>query len=319
MRVDLAAGYELVLSAAVVASGEGSAATSLRQRAPDVAARITTFAPSDWMWAHLVTVVPDAPAPRDAAALLAHLTLVRPRELMRRLLGYYVRWFRQMTPPEVTDAAIRGDAAATKALLRTSQPADELWQTSLRARLDAGPERTKRDIIALLAEWHDRAVAPVTSRLGRQRRAAARQRASNADVASAFTGWQYVPEPGITRVVVVPSALLASIHEFEHEQTAYVCVPAVAPRAPRASEVVARAMRALADESRLAIVMALAGGPLSAQDLTDRTELGLPTVLHHLAALREARLVAGGGRRRAYQLRRGEMDQVAERIRGLAR
>lgn len=323
--MDAASGYDLVLSMGAVAAGESSAeARALERSAPEVARRIRAFAPSDWMWAHLVTLVDESPAPRDAEALLAHLTVAPSREVLRRLLGYYVRWFRRMTAPEVIDRAVAGQADARRELLRTSQPEDPLWHASVAARLEAGADCTKRELVALVREWHDRAFEPVLGRSERRRRAAAnvRRRAARGTgpvgLASAFLGWEYVPEPGIARVVIVPSLVLRAVHEFEHDQTKYVCVPvSLEPLRPPAQ--IVRAVRALADDSRLAIIAALAREDLGAQELADRSGLGLPTVLHHLRALRDARLVAGGGRRRVYRLSRTALRALGRRIAALAR
>lgn len=324
-RVDVASGYDLVLSMGAAAADEASpGAAALRRAAPDTAEGLRAFAQSDWMWAHLVTLVEESPAPRDPEAVLAHLAVVPSREVLRRLLGYYVRWFRRMTPPETIDHAIRGNAEARREVLRTSQPDDPLWRSSVAARLEAGPERTKRELLALAAEWLERAFVPVLGRSDRQRRAAAsvsRRAAGGSgavELASAFLGWEYVPEPGIARVVIVPSLVLSAVHEFEHEQTKYVCVP-VSHEPQRPPAALVRTVRALADDSRLAIVTALARGDLGAQELADRTGLGLPTVLHHLRTLRDARLVAGGGRRREYRLGRTALRTLGGRIASLAR
>lgn len=324
VRIDAAPAYELVLSMSVAASGaDTTIARSLHHAAPELAADVARFASSDWMWAHLMTVVAESPAPRDAASFFAHLESLPAREVLRLLVGYYVRWFRRMASTALMDAAIARDPIAIRDLLASSQPDDPAWQRSLRSRLEAGPSRTKEDLVRLVQGWDETVFTPVLLPAQRRLKSAAslRRRSLSArtahEVVAAFAGWDYVPEPGITRVLVVPSLVIDTIHEFEYGQTKIVCVPLARVVTPRVPTELLRAVRALADESRLRIVIALAAGDLGAQELADRSSLGLTTVLHHLGSLRAAGLVAGGGRRRPYRLRPAAMRIVADRIRDL--
>jgi len=62
--------------------------------------------------------------------------------------------------------------------------------------------------------------------------------------------------------------------------------------------------QALADDRRLRILRLLSDGELPAQELALRLAMGLTTLLHHLAVLREAGLVSvRGERRKLYGLR----------------
>ena len=129
VRIEVAPAYELILSmgAAVAPTPPVGFAvpSALLERA-------SQFAQSDWMWAHLITLAAEAPAPRDAAALLSYLERVSAAELQRRLIGFYVPWFRARTSPARMDAAIRGDRVAARELLDESFPDDPAWQASLR-------------------------------------------------------------------------------------------------------------------------------------------------------------------------------------------
>lgn len=303
MRVDVADANELVLSLAAAVANDG-------HRVP-LLADAHRFAPSDWMWTHLVSVVADAPSPRDASAFLVRLDRMPAVELQRRLVGYYTSWFRDLTPPDVMDRALAGDATAIRAFLRTSMPEDAAWQASLRARLDAGPIRTKRDAVALVSAWHDavfRPLARTTMRELRQAVRGMRAGASRDAILRAFIGC--VPRTDARAMVIVPSLLVgAEIHEFDHAGTLFFCVP-VEPRAPRGPSEISAIVRVLADDSRAAIVATLAREDLRAQEVADRVGLGLPTALHHLKALRRAGFVARGGRRRAYALRREPLRRL---------
>lgn len=150
--------------------------------------------------------------------------------------------------------------------------------------------------------------------------AAALKRSVRAGDPTAVTralGWEYVPEPGISRVLIVPSLVIRpDVHEFEHEQLKILCIPVEAPTAASdasGAELLDLA-RALADETRLRIVLALSEGDLAAQELADRSGAGLTTVLHHLAVLQRSGLVGGGGRRRPYRLSRERIGGIGRRL-----
>jgi DNA-binding transcriptional ArsR family regulator len=274
------------------------------------------------MWAHVLSVAYEAPPPRDVAALRTFVDRMPALELQRRLVGYYVRWFRHATPADVMEAAVRGDRAAMKAFLGSSYPEDRRWQDALRARLEAGATQAKRDLVAVLAEWEDRVFDPHLSASMRPLSAAAAAlkrsvRAGDAAAVSRALNWEYVPEPGISRVLILPSLVIRpEVHEFEHEQLKFLCVPAQAPAAGarESGADLLELARAMADETRLRIVLTLAEGDLAAQELADRSGAGLTTVLHHLAVLQRSGLISGGGRRQPYRLSRERIGQVGRRL-----
>jgi len=329
-RIESAPAYELVLSLAVAASDASTPqATTVRDAAgAALVDRVRRFASSDWMWAHLLSLAHEAPPPRDVPAFRAYVQGVPPLEIQRRLAGFYVRWFRRSTSPEVMEAAIRGDDDAIREFVARGSGEDPSWSRSLRTRLDAGAARTKADLLPLLDAWIDGVFGPVTRPTLRRLGAAAslRRRAVSgraaADAVSGVLGWEYVPEPSIGRVLLVPSVVIhPTTHEFEHGQTKLICFP-IDPRedtSPRASRELLAVARALADESRLRALTALAGSDLGAQELADRLGLGLSTVLHHLGELRAAGLVERGGRRRPYRIAAQGLDRAAALLHELSR
>jgi DNA-binding transcriptional ArsR family regulator len=329
-RIESAASYELVLSLAVAASDASTPqAVALRDAAGGALIdRVRHFASSDWMWTHLLSLAYEAPPPRDVPAFRAYLQVVPPLEIQRRLAGFYVRWFRRSTAAEVMDAAIRGDAAAIREFVARGSGEDPSWSRSLRTRLQVGAARTKTELLPLLDAWVDRVYGPVTlptlRRLGAAaslRRRAVSGRAA-ADAVSEVLGWEYVAEPGIGRVLLMPSVVIhPTTHEFEHEQTKLICFP-IDPHAdpsPPVSRELLTLARALADESRLRALTALAGSDLGAQELADRLGVGLSTVLHHLAELRAAGLVESGGRRQPYRIAVPRLERAAALLREIAR
>src|SRR5439155_6254783 len=106
----------------------------------------------DMVWTHLLTVSYDTAPPRDPALFLKTLQAMHPRELRLRLVGYYVRYFRRATPPEVMAAAVTGDRAAIRKFLATSYPDDELWHGALRALLEGSAGDMRRSHARLRGE-----------------------------------------------------------------------------------------------------------------------------------------------------------------------
>lgn len=81
-------------------------------------------------------------------------------------------------------------------------------------------------------------------------------------------------------------------------------------------------LRALADESRLTLLEALADGPATAGELAALLPIARPGVSRHLRVLREAGLVEArqDAQRRIYQLRAApfvEIDEWLQRYRAL--
>src|SRR5207253_8847181 len=107
----------------------------------------------DMVWAHLLTVAYDTAPPRDVPALLAAVRGMHPRELRLRLLGYYVRYFRRATAPEVIAAAASGDQTSARIFLETSYPGDERWQAALRKLLPLDAWQTRRELLDVLVGW----------------------------------------------------------------------------------------------------------------------------------------------------------------------
>jgi DNA-binding transcriptional ArsR family regulator len=76
------------------------------------------------------------------------------------------------------------------------------------------------------------------------------------------------------------------------------------PGVPELARRLAPVLKALADENRLAVLLALSQRPLSVRDLAEAVELPQTLVSHHLRALRETGLVSltPRGRSNVYSL-----------------
>ena len=166
------------------------------------------------VWEHLLSLVYDCPEPRDVPTFLGFLEQTDALELRLHLLGYYERDHRRVTPPAVIFQAAQGNLAAQQHLLKTSFPTDADWQKTLRWLLALESEATKRLLVEILRQWYDEVfrqqesdMLPILMRDGEAKRAL--QASMPAEhVIEAATGWEYVPEPGIRRVVLMPSYVL---------------------------------------------------------------------------------------------------------------
>jgi DNA-binding transcriptional ArsR family regulator len=318
LEIDASPAYEFLLSIA--------AATSAGNR--DVPAELVneagTFAGGcDYIWAHLLTVAYDTSPPRDVSSFIKQLQAMHPRELKLRLVGYYVRYFRRSTPAEVIAAAVDGDSAAIKKFVATSYPDDPLWQSALGSLLPLSAWETRRLLLAALRRWQ-KFFAPqykpeaLLDEVAR-RRVQARALRPEQVVAAVMDGWEYVAEPGINAILLIPSlAIWPNSHVFDHSSTKIICYPvsrgdqvALMTAPP---DLLAR-VQGVADEKRLRILRVLAKEELTAQEIATRLAVGLTTLLHHLDVLREAGLVSvNGDRRRTYRLRRVALTELEQSL-----
>ena len=319
LEIDASPAYEFVLSLAAATGG------TLKWAAPRGLVReaMAWSGGSDMVWTHLLTVAYDAPPPRDPASFIKTLSAIHPRELKLRLAGYYVRYFRRATAAEVIAAAVDGDSAAIREFMATSYPDDEAWQGALKRLLKGSAWDMRRDLMRLLRAWlevfsefYD--PEPLARELA-LRRAAARGRKPEDVVAEAMECYDFVYEPGIDSILLIPSRVIwPYLHVFDHLSTNIVCYPVSAKRAVDPTKPPKELLafgQALADDHRLRILRVLADGELPAQELALRLAMGLTTLLHHLAVLREAGLVSvRGDRRKLYRLRAERVGAMNTRL-----
>src|ERR1700730_9552392 len=148
LEIDASPAYEFVLSMAAVTAGRAN------QAPPELVTEIGAFAGGcDMVWARLLTVAYDTTPPRDPGNLIKQVQTMHPRELRLRLLGYYVRYFRRATPPDVIADAADGDAGARRRFIETSYPEDARWQSALAALLPLTAWDTRRRLLGALRRW----------------------------------------------------------------------------------------------------------------------------------------------------------------------
>lgn len=275
------------------------------------------------MWGPLLALGYTCPPPRDVPTLLAYLETIDPLELRLHLLGYYMRQHRRTTPPEVIYAAAQGDGEAQRTFLRTSFPEDARWQRTLRWLLSLDAATVKERLLDIVKGWYDEVfreqepqILPILADDVEAKRALQATH-SPEQLIEMCTGWEYVPEPGIRRVLLIPSYVIRPLNsEAESGDTRLFFYPVAEESlladasAPPAH--LLRLAKALGDERRLRILKMLASERYTLQELADAFGVAKTTIHHHLIQLRSAGLVRMRMSDKRFSLRRYPIDRLAE-------
>jgi DNA-binding transcriptional ArsR family regulator len=333
VEIEISAAHECLMTLYVL-SDEARRATyevgsswfdSVRQLAsPDLLATIEQFNfRTNQVWEHLLSLVYDCPDPRDVPTFLNFIEQTDPLEIRLHLLGYYVREHRRVTQPDIIFQAAQGDNVAQKHLLKTSFPNDADWQKTLRWLLALNIEATKGVLIDILRRWYDEVfrrqelqILPVLERDGETKRALQASMPVE-QLIEAATGWEYVPEPGIRRVVLIPSYILRPWSTSgERAGTRIFCYPVADESITADSDTpparLVRLVKALADERRLRVVKRLAIGSYTLQEIADEFGVAKTTMQHHLTTLRQAGIVRMRMSDHRYSLRGEVLDSLSE-------
>jgi DNA-binding transcriptional ArsR family regulator len=314
VQAEAAGAYELLIELSALPAERAPAGT--RAALEGVGDR------SGEVWLHLLGLATEAPAPRDAAALLASLEAADPLEVRRQLLGADVPAWRRLVPPEAIEAAAAGDRAAQARLLDHPRYYGGAARQALAVLLPLGPEETRRRLLEALSRWHEESFAArepgLVELLAADAQATTELAATMAPtrlIELVCDGFAYEPEPECPRVLLVPHlAARPWLLLCQHRDTRIICHPARGQDGDQraaTAEGLLRLGRALGDEQRQRILAALAGGPRDLDELAGAVGLSRSTVHHHMGLLRAAGLVrlAGNARRYRYGLRR---EAVAE-------
>lgn len=325
VAIDMGAAYEMLMSL-VTTLDAGDHDTyevgtdwiaEVRARAgDDLLARLDTASLGDPdSFIHLIPLAYDTPAPRDVPAFLAHLRATDPNEIRLHLVQYYARETRRATPAAVIRAAIGGDAEAQEEFLRTSFADWEPWTQYLRSVFEADGDKLKADIIGALEEWAERVwapesvtILPILERDIEAKRDMLRDLPMERFIETATNGVEFVPRPGIERVVMVPSFVNRPLVSFAEFGEVLLIIYPVADESVSAFTDspplrLVRLSKALADEKRLRILRALADGERSLMELAETFGVAKTTMHHHMIILRSAGLVSVGVGSKRYRLR----------------
>ncbi len=342
LLIGTAPAYEYVLSLCVWSDAQHHSTSDL---GPEWFATVRTQAPrelldavarfaheSDMVWTHLLTFIPvddnapaasGGPSALDVPAFIALLERQDPAEVHLRLVGSGVRYCESNTPPEVMRAAVAGDPAARREFLRTSYPEDASWQAALSHLLSLDSAAVHATLLEILRGWYDAVFRTQEPALVESiaceaalRQAQMAHEPPLAVVRAATSGFEYVPEEGIQRIVLVPSVLIApQLFLLDHDDTKWICVPVSDdclsgdPLKPPAR--LLRLLRALGDERRLRLLRLLALGAHTLGQLSAKAGMGKTLTHHHLTVLRGAGLVlVRSGNPTIYTLRYDTVAQV---------
>jgi DNA-binding transcriptional ArsR family regulator len=278
---------------------------------------------SHQVWEHVFGLAYNCPPPRDVPTFIAYLEGIDALELRLYLLGYYVREHRRVTPPEIIYAAAQGDSQAQKQFLKTSFPDDAEWQKTVRWLLALDITATKNILLDILRGWYEQVfreqesfILPILARDVEAKRAL-KATLSPEQLIETCTGWEYVPEPGIKRVVLIPSYLNRPYNsDSGHHNTRIFYYPvadesiAAGTGAPPVR--LLRIAKALADERRLRILKKLSMGSYTLQEMAEDFGVAKSTMQHHLITLRTAGLVRMRLSDKRYSLRQDVIDSLGD-------
>lgn len=250
-------------------------------------------------WLFLLGSVYDCPQPKDVATFITFIETLEPFELYLRLLGYYVRYMRRATPPELLLQAAQGDRRAQKQVIKENP----IHRKSLSMLLSLGVDETRKMILEIVRWWYsevfreqEEQFMAIVERDAEAKRALQETLATEKFIEVATNGFEYVPEPAIRRVVLVPSFIARPyVSDIDHHDTMILGYAVADESLVEDSDAppprLVKLYKALADERRLRILKRLASGSCSLQDLMDELGLAKSTVHHHVVILRTSGLV----------------------------
>jgi DNA-binding transcriptional ArsR family regulator len=275
------------------------------------------------VWINLIGLATQPPAPQDVPSLLHLVRELEPRDLRLYLLGFHVPAYRQSVTGDVLERAADGDPQATVALL-----ADQCYfhgeaEQHLGPLLDLTPRETKSAVLEVMERWYQEIFQPREAEWGPilHRDAAAKrlmlETMPPAEVIEAASGIQFIPQPGIRQVHLIPQlATRPWVWLAEHDDARLYCYPvadeSLGPDASAPPSRLVRLHKALGDEKRLRMLKAIATSGATLQELAERFGLPKSTAHHHLAILRSAGLIrVTSDEEHRYSVRRDVLPEMA--------
>jgi DNA-binding transcriptional ArsR family regulator len=338
VSIEVAPVYELLQSISIVNDhreadtyeiGDAWLNEARARAGEDLLARLDAVAFGDGdTYIHLMGLAYDTPAPRDVASFLDHLRETDPEEIKLHLVQFYARDVRRATSPSVIRAAVGGDAEARSEFLRTSHPEWEPWTAYLRNVLDADPAWLKEELVETIGLWADRVwkpesltILPILERDADAKRQLLRDVPLETFVTTATNGVEFVPRPGVERVVMIPSFVNRPVVSFAEFSETFLIIYPVADESLSADGDapplrLVRLSKALGDEKRLRILRALADGEKSLMELAEMFGVAKTTMHHHMIILRSAGLITVPVGSKSYRLRHEAVPDVGALLSG---
>lgn len=276
--------------------------------------------PAGLLWIGLFGLIGTAPKPHDVDSVLQWLSQVDPQQIRSSLLGCCTDLDRTVAKEAAT---AQGEDAA-RILERIENPAK---RDHLRKLLAIEPEVLRDRIVSALAKFRQEVFGPYEAdfgpKLARDARATkvlAKDMAPVELIETVTNGLVYRPEPGVRRLVLVPSVVMRPWCLIaEYDGNLILSYPAadenLTADSQEAPPWLVKVLKALADEKRLRILHRLGQGEASLDDLTELLGVAKSTVHHHVGQLRGAglvRVVTGGSTDSRYALRPAVYPEISE-------
>ncbi|MFS0558134.1 ArsR/SmtB family transcription factor [Brevibacillus sp. 179-C9.3 HS] len=242
------------------------------------------------------------------------------RELSTEQLRYEALPFLGEHLQEARRNAARG-SEADLAIMQEACRSHLFFESYIAHIASVNAEELRGHILLLMEGWYTTHIRPREGEIVRmlerdwsQKQSKLGKLSSEALVEYA-TGTSYLPEPAVTRVLLIPQAIYrpwtvqadaVGTKIFYYPVADENLRDVADPYQPPPSLV--QALKALGDEHRLRMVKMLAEKDLSLQEMTDHLSMAKSTVHHHLSMLRSAHLVETVGSR--YRLRRRTLDKL---------
>src|SRR5262249_41161668 len=165
------------------------------------------------------------------------------------------------------------------------------------------PAETRDRLLELMQRWHDEVFSPhepqllpILARDADVTRLLASSAPIEHVIERVTAGWQYVPEPGIFRVLLIPSVVTRPVvYTFDHHEVKIFAYPVSDESMMAEGEAppprLLRLLKALADERRLRILKRLGSGQYTLQQLATHCGMSKTLMHHQLLVLRPPGLV----------------------------
>ncbi len=279
---------------------------------------------SDRGWINLLGLAYECAPPKDVPTFIEQVRATDALELRLHMIGYYQRNSRRATPLDVILQAAEGDAEAQRQFLQTSFREDTDWQEKLRYLFSIDPETMKRAFLDIFSGWYEQVfcemetqVLPILQRDAATKQALQSTMPLERLIETATNGLEYVPEPGLRRVLLAPSFIERPWNTFsEYQDMKIYCYPVADESVAKDSAIpparLVRIYKALADERRLRILKMLMTRSYSLQEIADEFGVAKTTMHHHLATLRTAGLVLARPNESQYSLRHTMLSEVSD-------
>jgi DNA-binding transcriptional ArsR family regulator len=275
-------------------------------------------------WMDALGLIYDCTPPRDVPALLARVGAMDAFDLRLTMLGYYSLDLRRKIAPDAILRAAEGDVKAQKQFLKTATSEKSSRQRSLRLIFTLDAETMKTHMLEIMRLWynevyreHEAQVLPILLRDAEAKRALKPTMPPECVIEQATTGFEYVPEPSVREVLLLPTFIMRPYVSNEDYRNVQIFVYPVADEsltedtdAPPARLV--RLYKALADERRLRILQKFAQGYYTLQEIADEFKLSRSTMHHHLVILRSSGLVGLRTSDHRYHLREDTVANAPE-------